>query len=302
MEEGITVVCSAGNNNKDTSSISPAHLEDEGVIVVGAAAGSGGDYVKASYSNYGASVDVYAFGTNILSCSGTGGYVTNSGTSVSAPHISALSAMLHLIHPGMLPEETEYRIKTGAAGLSEIKVPDLSEMVPASEGFYLEELVLNEGESLHIPATALPAAACENITYVSSDSSVAVAADGMITACSEGDAVITAACTGFSPVQFNVVVRKNSEFGTLQLPAGLVKIEDEAFSGLDQIQELSIPEGVLEIGESVLEACDDLRLVRIPDSVETIGDNTFSGAVLLCGADSPAMAFAEENALQYIGE
>ena len=84
---GVTVVAAAGNSNIDASTISPAH--NEAVITVGA---SDVDDVRATFSNYGAVLDLFAPGVNIISAAYTSdtGYLTKSGTSMVSDDLMTL--------------------------------------------------------------------------------------------------------------------------------------------------------------------------------------------------------------------
>lgn len=111
VEKGIVVVVSAGNGDNDgipvdTSSVCPAHIGE--CIVVGACESSGN---KASFSNCGKSVDVCAPGVNIISYYPNDSLTWMSGTSMAAPHISALAAMLKLYLPDRTPAQIEKYIK-----------------------------------------------------------------------------------------------------------------------------------------------------------------------------------------------
>ena len=64
--------------------------------------------------------------------------------------------------------------------------------------------------------------------------------------------------------------------GTLQLPAGLTQIEEEAFRYDTSFEEVIIPDRVTTIGEYAF-ADTAVRLVRFPDSVTSIADNAFYG-------------------------
>lgn len=74
----------------------------------------------------------------------------------------------------------------------------------------------------------------------------------------------------------------------LQLPARLKTIEEEAFVGMWQVQQVNIPEGVTAIGKRAFADCTLLRLVIIPNSVQTLADDAFSGChpVILCDAEN----------------
>ena len=88
-DAGIAVVCSAGNQGTDTSSYIPAGLEE--TIVVAA---TDADDRPASFSNHGSTVDLSAPGVNIMSTGKNGVEQTQSGTSYSAPLVTAASAIL----------------------------------------------------------------------------------------------------------------------------------------------------------------------------------------------------------------
>lgn len=74
----------------------------------------------------------------------------------------------------------------------------------------------------------------------------------------------------------------------LQLPASLKTIEEEAFAGMWQVQQVNIPEGVTAIGKRAFADCTLLRLVIIPNSVQTLADDAFSGChpEILCDAEN----------------
>ena len=112
VQNGITVVVSAGNgdeagNPMDTDGIMPAAMEE--CIVVGAV---NRDHKIAFFSNYGESVDVCAPGVDIVSYSiKPEGLESMDGTSMAAPHISALAAMLAMYVPDASPAQIEKYIK-----------------------------------------------------------------------------------------------------------------------------------------------------------------------------------------------
>lgn len=115
LEAGVVYVVSAGNDGRDASTYSPAHVE--GVITVGA-------YNEfdtfSSFSNYGAVVDILAPGENILALShlkddvDDRAHVLNSGTSFAAPHVTATAALYMGHHPGASPAEVKAAILANA--------------------------------------------------------------------------------------------------------------------------------------------------------------------------------------------
>ena len=103
VSNGVVFVMAAGNMGVHTSQDScPAHMSEP--IVVSAVDSS----LRCSdFSNYGSSIDVAAPGEDIVSCSIYGGYVSMNGTSMAAPHISALAAMTRLVFTGYTPGQVE---------------------------------------------------------------------------------------------------------------------------------------------------------------------------------------------------
>jgi oryzin len=88
---GITFCVAAGNDGANASGYSPASTPS--AITVGATTSTD---AKASYSNYGAVLDVFAPGSSITSSwiGGTTAKNTISGTSMASPHIAGLAAYL----------------------------------------------------------------------------------------------------------------------------------------------------------------------------------------------------------------
>ncbi|WP_394235043.1 S8 family serine peptidase [Niallia oryzisoli] len=107
-DAGIVLVASAGN---DSSSewIYPASYAP----VISAAATNEYDQ-NAYFSNYGDTVDITAPGEDIYSTAISSGYTYKSGTSFSAPMISAIAGLLKAQHPEWGPTEIEWALEHGA--------------------------------------------------------------------------------------------------------------------------------------------------------------------------------------------
>lgn len=99
-EDGVKT---SGNINAFYNSFYTAITDPEvksRIIVVGACKNDGdGTYTYSSFSNVGSRVDVVAPGENIYSTVSNNGYESYPGTSMAAPHVSGIAAMLYAIDP-----------------------------------------------------------------------------------------------------------------------------------------------------------------------------------------------------------
>lgn len=85
---GVFVAVAAGNDNANACNYSPASAPV--VTTVGATTKT---TARASYSNYGSCVDIYAPGSSITSTWSNGSTNTISGTSMASPHVAGVAAL-----------------------------------------------------------------------------------------------------------------------------------------------------------------------------------------------------------------
>ena len=122
LAAGTVVVVAAGNSNSDASGFTPANCN--GVITV-AATGRQGQ--RASYSNYGATVEISAPGGSdgqaILSTLNNGttspnpsgyDYVYYMGTSMATPHVAGIASLMLSLDPSLTPAQVLATIQTTA--------------------------------------------------------------------------------------------------------------------------------------------------------------------------------------------
>ncbi|WP_026889420.1 S8 family peptidase [Clostridium beijerinckii] len=98
--KGTFVVAAAGNDNEDSDNISPA---GDGAFTVAAMSYN---YKKASFSDYGNCIKVSAPGVEILSTV-PGGYEAWDGTSMAAPVVTGIAAMVKAEDPNLSPSQIE---------------------------------------------------------------------------------------------------------------------------------------------------------------------------------------------------
>lgn len=146
---GITFVVAAGNDSTDAAEFTPAAYDE--VVTVSALADFNGlpgggapstcradqDDTFASFSNYGADVDIIAPGVCIHSTSMNGGYATLSGTSMASPHVAGAAALIAALNPTFGPAQIKSRlISTGSTAWNDADDPDPTKEPLLNAGTY----------------------------------------------------------------------------------------------------------------------------------------------------------------------
>ncbi|KAH8825819.1 serine protease [Flagelloscypha sp. PMI_526] len=121
---GVHVVVAAGNDDRDANFQSPARTP--GAITVGASTIAD---AKATFSNYGAVVDIFGPGYGVASSWNTddNAYLLLDGTSMATPHVSGLVAYLISAYGNRSPADMQDLIKTVAL---QGKLSDLPDGTP----------------------------------------------------------------------------------------------------------------------------------------------------------------------------
>lgn len=127
VQRGSVIIAAAGNEAQPAAKVAPANCAN--VVTVGASSRLGN---IASYSNYGPEVDVMAPGgdgstgsQNILSTSNLGQIDPSSetyrymqGTSMAAPHVAGVAALILAVNPALKPAHVEQILRGSARPLA----------------------------------------------------------------------------------------------------------------------------------------------------------------------------------------
>lgn len=113
---GTVVAVAAGNSNADAAGFSPASCAN--VLTVAATDSSG---KRASFSNYGSTVEIAAPGVAIMSTLNDGltgpgnpSYASYSGTSMATPHVAGVVALMRSVNPSLTPAQVSQLITSTA--------------------------------------------------------------------------------------------------------------------------------------------------------------------------------------------
>ena len=128
--KGVLLVHAAANDGEnlaETPSFPVARYAGEGSaanwIEVGAASWKGGSALAAPFSNYGREqVDVFAPGVDILSTIPGGGYARESGTSMAAPVVSGVAALLMSYFPKLTAADVKKLVLDTSTRYAELMV------------------------------------------------------------------------------------------------------------------------------------------------------------------------------------
>jgi subtilisin family serine protease len=111
IASGVTYAVAAGNSSANASSYSPARVTE--AITVGATTSAD---ARASYSNYGSVLDLFAPGSSSTAGWYTSDTATNtiSGTSMATPHVAGAAAVYLAGHTSATPAQVASALVSGA--------------------------------------------------------------------------------------------------------------------------------------------------------------------------------------------
>jgi subtilisin family serine protease len=126
----VLLVHAAGNDGEDidvTPNFPSAQLDGGAKarlwIEVGASSWKGGTELAASFSNYGKTrVDLFAPGVDIFSAVPGGAYERQSGTSMAAPVVSGVAALLMAYYPELTAADVKEILLASVTRLGDVSV------------------------------------------------------------------------------------------------------------------------------------------------------------------------------------
>ena len=186
------------------------------------------------------------------------------------------------------------------------------------ETYYIGE----ERELNHYTATVYPKNATDREVMWSSDNDdvISVTEDGVVTMHAPGYATVTCETTDGSglkvEIAYYVTVNESAdedddgsygdvpdspftitdgvltaysgEAASVEIPAGVTQIGDNAFSNCSQLKRVTLPDGVTGIGQMAFNACEQLVRINFPQSLQTIDDWAFQGCIGLTAVSLPS--------------
>lgn len=107
---GVLVITAAGNSADNACNMYPGGAATNAVTV----AATNTLDARASYSNSGSCVDLFAPGSSITSAHSGGGSSVLSGTSMAAPHVAGVAVLLRALDPTATPANITQQLIEGA--------------------------------------------------------------------------------------------------------------------------------------------------------------------------------------------
>ena len=317
------VLCVAAAGNAGTAALQwPA--ADENVIGVGALAEN--SYELADYSNYGENSDVVAPGSVYTTAKG-GGYAIQTGTSFSAPIVSAALALYRGTEKYSANEAAITLLRASSLDLGDpgedvkygFGALDVHALLVATRGTITYDMMtdeLDDIEATFISGHTLQTEPIPERLYAVFDGWYYDPhfTEEYVYYCDTltSDLTLYAKWAGEKdgiPFAYELLadgtVQITSYTGRrnyITVPAYIegkpvTRIGSRAFANKSDLREVRLPETLTDIGACAFEGCASLRSIIIPESVKSIGEKAFLDCVRL--AD---IIFEGNSALSTVGD
>lgn len=217
-DSGVLCISAAGNESTDKLVYPADAPEGMGVI------NTQNDGTKYSRSNYGPNKDIAAPGTSIYStiANSDSHYGTKTGSSMSAPVVAGTAAMVLYVQPDISVKQLKnilygstfhsgFSTELGFGGVNAeaavLASGNLDAVAPTDVILNQSYARLAEGNTMYLESRISPANTnLTNLTWSSSDISVARVTGGTVEGISPGTAVITATTSNGKTASCNVTV------------------------------------------------------------------------------------------------
>ena len=155
VNSGVVFAVAAGNESTDACSKSPASTPS--ALTVGA---TGSNDARASFSNYGTCVDIFAPGVSITSStiSSDVSAASWSGTSMASPHVAGVAALYLSANTTATPSQVETALESGAT------TGKVTSAGTGSPNLLLYSLVAPPSSGGNTPPTASFTQSCTNLS------------------------------------------------------------------------------------------------------------------------------------------
>jgi subtilisin family serine protease len=286
-DAGILFIASAGNTASDNDAVTryPSGYDEPSIIAVAATDSSNN---LASFSCFGAtSVDVGAPGVDIFSTVPGGGYGLKSGTSMAAPHVAGLAALLASAYP----KATASQIKSAILS-STVAIPALAGKVAtgglANAPAALAALAPVAGSGTITAAGLVTLTAAGDITASTAAGQLAATSGGAIDITQGGDvkiAGITAATSATLDVAGSVVMSSGkfltSPLATVKATGGISLATDvDTLSAVSSGGNVTVVEtNGLEVGADGIKASGTVGITLTAGNLDSSG-GTISGSAV----------------------